>query len=376
MKRIAIFLAYDAQGIIDRYIQYLLKELKNCVDTLAVVYNGMEIKSGKELLHESADMLFFRENEGLDAGGFKDAMCNFIGWSELEKYDELVLVNDSFFGPFKPMKEIFSEMDKKECDFWGLTKHAEAMIQNKYIPEHIQSYFIVVRERMLHSNDFKEYWETMPYYKGYQEVVDNHEIMFTQLFYNKGYSYQTLANTEKNDSVNIKENYNQYLYIPYQLVKGCNYPFVKRKAFSLARSSVEICEECRKLLDYVESCTDYDVALIWESIMRMKDVWIENEELVTVEEKIASFCRDNKKVYVYGIGYFTSKYKHLISGIEAYIVSDGKEKPEAWEGIPVRYLSELSGVEDIAIIVCLSETYLREVIPLLEEKGFNNYMHI
>ena len=107
MKRLCIYLVYDKQNIVDEYIGYMLQELKTSVDTLVVVCNGLEIKKGKSILESYADKLFFRENVGFDVGGFKDALCDFLGWNEVLEYDELVLINDSFFGPFVPMDSIF-----------------------------------------------------------------------------------------------------------------------------------------------------------------------------------------------------------------------------------------------------------------------------
>ena len=80
MKRLCIYLTFDRQGIIDKYIGYMLKELKTCADCLMVVCNQPEIICGKEMLEKYADDIFYRENIGLDTGGFKDALCDFIGW--------------------------------------------------------------------------------------------------------------------------------------------------------------------------------------------------------------------------------------------------------------------------------------------------------
>ena len=118
MKRICIYLTFDSQKIVDRYIGYMLKELKTCVDYLAVVCNEDNVVQGKNVLQQYANVIFYRENIGLDAGGFKDALTKFIGWKKILEYDELVLVNDSLFGPFSSMKNIFYIMEKVPVG-WG-----------------------------------------------------------------------------------------------------------------------------------------------------------------------------------------------------------------------------------------------------------------
>jgi len=110
MKRFCIYLTYDRQNIVDEYIGYMLKELKSCVDYLVVVCNETTIVRGREILQTYADEVFYRENIGLDAGGFKAALTELVGWEKVLSFDELVLVNDSIFGPFCPMKDIFRKL--------------------------------------------------------------------------------------------------------------------------------------------------------------------------------------------------------------------------------------------------------------------------
>ena len=62
MKRLCIYLTYDKQNIVDKYIGYMLKELKSCINYLAVVCNEREINRGLDILEEYADRIFFRDN--------------------------------------------------------------------------------------------------------------------------------------------------------------------------------------------------------------------------------------------------------------------------------------------------------------------------
>ena len=119
--------------------------------------------------------MFFRENIGFDAGAYKDALCQLIGWDKVLEYDELVLLNDSFFVPFVPMQAIFSEMKKKECDFWGLTKYNKRVDREgkTVFPEHLQSFFLVVRKSLLHSSCFADFWNEMQNHTVLTDVIRN-----------------------------------------------------------------------------------------------------------------------------------------------------------------------------------------------------------
>lgn len=273
MKRLCIYLTYDKQNIVDKYIGYMLEELRTCVDYIAVVCNEMEIAYGQDILEKYADKIFYRDNMGFDAGGFKDALCDFIGWDEVLQYDELVLANDSMFGPFKPMEEIFAEMGGSDVDFWGLAIHGECQSTDMgHMYEHIQTYFLVIRSRMLHCCQFKEYWRKMPYYATFRDTVLQHEVRFTHFFSDLGYSYGALAETKPNDSKNIENNYIQYSLISYELIKKRNFPFLKKQQMAFDTLNLQTQQNLRQAIDYVNDATDYDINHIWDNIIRTLNI--------------------------------------------------------------------------------------------------------
>lgn len=272
MKRLCLYLTYDKQNIVDRYIGYMLQELHTCVDEIVVICNEIEISRGKEILEKYADKIFLRENIGLDVGGFKDALCNLIGWKKVLEYDELILVNDSFFGPFSPMKNIFDMMDDIAADFWGLTKHAEWTSGEKsYFPEHVQSFFIAIRKNMLHSKEFREYWSEMPYYSSYDEVVIKHEKTFTEYFCKQGFTCACYADVEANNSDNKQNNFNQYFVLAYEMIRKRNFPFFKKQQLACKTMDMYTQENQMLAIDYIDKETDYDVDMIWENIIRTID---------------------------------------------------------------------------------------------------------
>ncbi|MCI8529285.1 MAG: hypothetical protein HFH82_09070 [Lachnospiraceae bacterium] len=274
MKRLCIYLTYDKNKIVDRYIGYMLKELRTCVDKLVVICNEDKVSRGIKILEEYADEIFYRENIGYDAGGFKDALCKFVGWDKITQYDEMILSNDSFFGPFYPMKKIFEQMDAEKLDFWGLTKHGELHSSNRgSFSEHVQSYFIGIRKRMLCCSQFRNYWEEMPYYKLFDDVVKQHEVKFTSYFKKLGYTYDVLAEIDVNNTTkNMVGNYSQYANISYELIRKRNFPFLKKQQLSYDTLYTQTQENLRQAIDYIDKETDYDVELIWENLIRTMNI--------------------------------------------------------------------------------------------------------
>ena len=123
VKRLGIYIIYDPDSIIDRYIYYVLRELKNYLSYLIVVCVFPCIISGKEYIYPFADRIVFRKNKGYDAGAYKDLLCEILGWDFVYNYDELLLSNDTYYAPIVPFDPMFEIMDRKKCDYWGIIRH-------------------------------------------------------------------------------------------------------------------------------------------------------------------------------------------------------------------------------------------------------------
>lgn len=280
-KRLAIFQCHDKDGIIDDYIPYLLRDLLENLEMLVVVVNGKLTPEGRSKLEGLTSHIFVRADEGFDAAAWKDAMINYLGWEKVAEFDELILLNDTFFGPFYPFREVFEEMDQRPVDFWGLTAHAESIIYHDpslypHIPEHIQSYFIVIRKKMHTSFEFKRYWEQQPCYLTMNELIGYNELVFTKYFNDRGFTWDVLVNTKDLDG----EYHNNVAvahcwHSTYELIKNRKYPVLKRHSFGFDRSiplNDSNGSQLRKTVDYIADYTNYDVTLIYRNVLRVYNI--------------------------------------------------------------------------------------------------------
>ena len=279
MQRLGIFCTYDADGIIDDYICYLLQEINKILSHLTIVCNGKLTSEGKNKLSKFTDDLIVRDNSGFDMEAWKQGILK--NKSGLKDYDEIILFNDSFFGPLYPFEKIFSKMDETypQVDFWGITIHGKSNEHDNlcpygYIPEHLQSYFLVVRKKMLQSAEFFSYWEKAEIAKTMDEAVKLHEVCFTKNFSDLGFKYAAYCDTrelEKDCDVKI----NHYLFSMDKLLKDYNCPLIKKKIFLLNRNffiSENYGNIPHESLDFIESQTNYDTALIWQNLLRKKNI--------------------------------------------------------------------------------------------------------
>ena len=279
MKRLGIFFFYDENGVADDYIDYLLKDMSRHLNQLVIVVNGLLTPDSRKKLKQYSDRLIVRENKGFDVWAYKEAI-EFVGWEEIYTFDELILFNFTNFGPIYPFQEMFSEMENRDLDFWGITKfhsrknkgYLDKYICYDFLPEHIQSHFIAVRGKMLKSYEFKQHWETMKPVTCYAEAVGFHEAIFTQKFSDYGFRWDVYVNSDF-----LKESCEYPLmWQPVELLKNSRCPIVKRRSFFylpyvgfLYNGTGEATLE---LYQYLRDHTDYDVNLIWDNILRSSNM--------------------------------------------------------------------------------------------------------
>ena len=154
VRRLVIYFFYDADGIVDRYVPYMLEDISRSCTELFIVCNGKLTSEGRETFRKLTPHIFVRENTGFDVWAYKESLEHY-GWDQLKEFDEVVMMNSTIMGPLYPFSEMFDEMNQRDVDFWGITKHHKYpsdpfhSISYGYIPEHVQSHFIAVRNSMV-----------------------------------------------------------------------------------------------------------------------------------------------------------------------------------------------------------------------------------
>lgn len=192
-RRVIFYLFYDPQGIVDEYILYKLERLRPFCEHLFVVVNGDLTAEGRARLGSVADTVWLRENTGFDVWGYKEALAEF-GEDRLADYDELILMNYTWFGPVNPFEPVFERMNALAVDFWGMTEH-DKQVPNPFtrrgvLHRHIQSHWIAVRRSMFRSESWRAYWRDMPPIVSYTDSILSHESRFTHHFHTLGFEYE------------------------------------------------------------------------------------------------------------------------------------------------------------------------------------------
>ncbi|MBR2314326.1 MAG: hypothetical protein IKA55_05655 [Akkermansia sp.] len=271
MKRLGIYFYFDKNGWVGDFAVFYLEKLREFCEELCVVVNAPLSPEGEAKLRPCCDKLLIRDNVGFDSWAYKHALEHY-GYEKLKEYDEVLLNNFTCYGPVYPLKEMFDEMESRECDFWGLSRHPEMNAGLTESPDskicrHIQSYFISFRKKILQSPDFAEYWQTLKPVNNYNEAIAHHELRCSPWFEKRGYRSTTYMDFDY---------YGQYggnatiVFSEEQLIRHRN-PLVQRKAFFFPPAdwlSDSSNTTARRTFDYIAEHTNYDVDLIWQDLLQ------------------------------------------------------------------------------------------------------------
>lgn len=228
MRRIIFYVFFDPTGRVDDYILHKLTSLRNHAEHIFVVSNSALDDVNRARLEGVADTVWERENIGFDVWAYKEAMTVF-GIDRLDQFDELILMNYTFFGPIGSFDPMFTELDAdSSIDFWGITEHAAVVSDDvkatKVFESHIQSHWIAVRSSLFTTDAFKAYWADMPMISSYDDSIARHEAYFTQHFEALGHRYRVaFPETDYPSQHPIMDN------AEMMLRNGC--PIVKRRTF-------------------------------------------------------------------------------------------------------------------------------------------------
>jgi rhamnosyltransferase len=240
MKRLIILSHYDRDNVLDPYVVKVVKALRDYSSKFVFVttskLDSWEIDGLKNYKIDVIE----RENVGFDFMSYKVGVLQ----SNLQDYDEVILCNDSLYGPLRPLDKFFEEMEKRDCDFWGLTDNHD----HAY---HLQSHWLAVRRKVIDSGKFIEFVKNIePKDKG--TTIQLYEVGFTQFMLKCGFKPSVFAFVS-----GFMQN--QAWYKWKELLEEYNMPFIKARWV-----------ESPLMYDVLLKETDYDLHMLKSNLKRVK----------------------------------------------------------------------------------------------------------
>lgn len=262
MKRLCVFAHWDRDNIIEDYVIYYLKALKEVCSTIIFVSDTNSTDTSK--LEGIADFCLIQKHGEYDFGSYKRGF--FYALENNLEFEELLFVNDSCYGPFFPLKPIFDKMANKNCDFWGLTRNKYGLCEEENylcppVQPHIQSYFLLLKPQVFNSSVFMEFMKNITKEESKGEIIKKYEIGLSQLLYKNGFKSAEYLNLFSYKLNFLIEKWDV-------LIKKYKFPFLKTL---IVKNGFEVTGEVKTWRKVVEDNTDYPVELIISNYNRLKN---------------------------------------------------------------------------------------------------------
>lgn len=347
-KRLGIHFFYEKTGYVDSFVKFFFEDYRKQVTDMIVVCNGELDEDGMRFFKQYTDHVIVRDNVGLDVWAYKTALDS-MGWEKLIEYDEVCFANSTIMGPVYTLKEAFDTMATEDLDFWGLTKHyiipydPWGNCPYGYLPEHIQSHFMVFRKSLVSSKEYQEFWDNMPMIEGYNDSVARFESYFTKCFEDKGFKWDVYVKT---DDLADVTNY-PLMNNAKELIRDRKCPIFKRRTFWQPYDYFlynNLGQPAKELYDYLKDSGLYDINLIWDNLLRTchQADFVRNMHLnytlssKSYDKSLVDSILKNRKIalvmHLYYKDLIQDSYIHACSipeQADVYITTDSVEKKEA-----------------------------------------------
>lgn len=221
MTRLVIYASYDNQGIVHDYVISYLKRLKRIADKIIFIADNKAKAEEKQKLNGLVEFCDFAPHGEYDFGSYKRGYQYASKQGLLEEADELILCNDSCFSVMD-FDQMFSEMNQRDCDFWGVTDSLE-------IQHHLQSYFLVFKKNVFTHQEFANWLGAVTHKNDFREIVKTYEVPLKSFLEKLGFKGESF--------IKAKTICNQTEY-PITLIHQ-KAPLLKRKVFVIGACSKE-----------------------------------------------------------------------------------------------------------------------------------------
>ena len=259
MNRVVVFAHYDKDDIVDDYVIYYLKALKKIASD--IIFVSCNPILNKEKLNGIATKIIDEKHDEYDFGSYKRGFLYIR--DNLNDYDELIFANDSCYGPFYHLSQMFDEMKNRECDFWGVTKNKFGMekVGEKYYSvrrPHLQSYFLVFKKNVLGSEVFQNHILSVEHEEQKNDIIINYEISFTEKL--------TQAGFKSDEYIKNYYRFNHVIACFWKpLIGKYKMPFVKCSILRGANNNLTSNKNWQK---FIKKCSDYPIELIEQNLER------------------------------------------------------------------------------------------------------------
>jgi lipopolysaccharide biosynthesis protein len=176
--KIVMFMHYDSRGQVrPMLLDYLREFIASGRSVVFITNAGRLNEQAAARLKEICAAVIIRRNHGYDFGAWRDALDHLN--LPLHDTEEIILANDSVFGPLAPLQGLLQKLTYETADIWGLTESW----QTRY---HLQSFFLAFGPAALRAEAFGKFWRKVRPVPSKAYVVKTYEVGITQAMLKAG----------------------------------------------------------------------------------------------------------------------------------------------------------------------------------------------
>lgn len=302
---VCLFAHFDHDNIVDEYVFCYLQEINRVGYKIVFITTCSSLKQYDiDQLGETCIDIIVRDNNGWDFSGWAEVIN---GHLELFDASNLLLANDSVYGPIGSLRDFIQRMSSSSYDFWGATISYQ-------IKPHLQSYFINFGSKILKSKVFHSFWADIKQQPDKNETILKYEIGLTETLKSAGFVYGSSFGAANRyqciEGINLL-NPSHHLFDIMLQQHGC--PFLKVELVRNNPFGVNI----SGLQDIVTSA-GYDANLIKIHQSRIGKYYkshscdqIITNKLLKIAKTVRQSMHDEDRAVTSSIGTFSLNYRKL-----------------------------------------------------------------
>ncbi|HTE32485.1 MAG TPA: rhamnan synthesis F family protein [Chryseolinea sp.] len=249
-KSICLFAHFNENDEVSEYVFTYLQHLADLGFYIVFISNSPV----KEVFSQRLTASFkcsvnTRENKGGDFGAWKWAMQKDLVPSDV---DDVLLANDSVFGPLFDLEPIIQSMKERELDFWGMTDSAQG-------GWHIQSYFLLLTAKVYFSDQFKHVFEEDFGSLGKKQIINKGEIYLSTALQGAGFKGGAFISQNNFSFRGDNRDFNPTHFFWRELIERFKFPFIKK---DLVTKNQEHINDALQAFELIERKSNYNLDLI------------------------------------------------------------------------------------------------------------------
>ena len=350
MKRLGIFLFNNQNGIVDEYIQFLLDDIAPNLSHLCVIVNDNKLDVENTFEKYTNDI--FVNSGQYNINIWKEVIVNHFGFDYLVEFDEIILFDDSFFGPIYSFKEIFDNIEDIDLDLWTILSNGVDDGLNAF-----DFQFIAFRKNLIQSEDFREFWLNIDV-NAFKDR--NNENYLIDNFSKLGFKWKNYSHAINNLEVDEREQFFAIFDI-YNYIIDYKLPLINIKPFTLPKKIQLYYHNGLDLsltMKYLNYETDYDASLIYKYLLTILDPnalvnLLNLKEIIPIENLNADYKSDKSIVVIAHLYYddildYDFKFlSNIPDYIDIIITTDNIDKKSL---IEENYLSKLENNSKVILV--------------------------